>query len=122
MGQKVVSIKMGKTEGSDVDQANAGAVEAFGKRARANARINEQHSGGGADNRCISGRAAGKDAEFQGHRSYRPVARAQCYAVSPEVKGLSGCEHTHALSVGEALGPAILSPQYLLMDLGDEPI
>ena len=39
VGRKVVSVEVGKTEGSDVGRADAGAVEALCKRARANSGI-----------------------------------------------------------------------------------
>ena len=61
----MVRIEVGEAESSDVGQSHTGAVEAFGKRARAGAGVYEQHAGRRAEDRCVSSRAAGKDAEFQ---------------------------------------------------------
>ena len=44
-GRIVVPIEVGETEGSDVGQVNSGSLEAFGKRARTDAGVDEQHAG-----------------------------------------------------------------------------
>jgi hypothetical protein len=56
---------VGEAEGSNIGRANAGAFEAFAKRAGSNAGVDQQHARRRAEDRCVSGRAAGKDAEFE---------------------------------------------------------
>ncbi|MBN8984223.1 MAG: Rieske 2Fe-2S domain-containing protein [Rhizobiales bacterium] len=67
-GRKMVAIQVGEAEGGDVSRADAGAVQTPFERARADAGVDEQDAGRRPEDRCVSGRAAGKDAEFKGHR------------------------------------------------------
>jgi hypothetical protein len=67
VGRKVVTVEMGKTEGCDVGDPNTGAVETFCQGARPDAGVDKQDAGRRPEDRCVSGRAAGKDADFEGH-------------------------------------------------------
>lgn len=67
-GRKVVPIEVGEAEGADVSQADAGAVETFGECARTDAGVDKQDAARRPDDCCVSGRAAGKDAELKRHR------------------------------------------------------
>lgn len=62
--REVVAVEVGEAEGRDVGYRDAGAVEAFGQRAGADASVDEQDTGRRANDRRVSGRAAGKDAQF----------------------------------------------------------
>ena len=57
------------TKGADVGQADAGAVETFSECARTDSGVDKQDAGRRPDDRRVSGRAAGEDAEFERHRA-----------------------------------------------------
>ena len=59
--------EMGETDGTDVREAHAGALEALGGVARAEAEVDEEGAGGRSEDRAIPGRSAGEDANFDRH-------------------------------------------------------
>ena len=72
-GRKVVAVEMGKAEGCDVGRADPGAVETFCQRSRTNAGVDKHDTGRRPEDRCVSGRPAGKDADFEGHSGLAEV-------------------------------------------------
>jgi hypothetical protein len=66
-GRKVVAIEMGEAEGCDFAEPDARSIETFCQYARADAGVDKQDAGRRSEDRCVSGRAAGKDADFEGH-------------------------------------------------------
>ncbi|HSI74068.1 MAG TPA: hypothetical protein VK934_12900, partial [Fimbriimonas sp.] len=67
--REVVSVEVGQAKRRNVGQADPGPVETVGERARADAGVDEQDAGWRAKDRRIASRTAGKDAEFERHRS-----------------------------------------------------
>jgi hypothetical protein len=65
----VIAIEVGEAEGADVSQADAGAVETFSECARTDTGVDKQDAARRPDDRRVSGRAAGEDAEFERHRA-----------------------------------------------------
>ena len=66
-GRKVITVEMGQAEGCDVGHPDPSAIETLCQRARTNASVDKQDAGRRPEDRCVSGRAAGKDADFERH-------------------------------------------------------
>lgn len=68
-GREVVPIEMGQTKGRYVGYSDAGSIKAHRERAWTDAGVNKQDTARRTDERRITSGAAGKDAEFERHRS-----------------------------------------------------
>lgn len=118
----MVGIEVSKAKGSYIVWVDSGALEASGERARAYACVDEQETGWRAKHRCVSSRAAGKDAEFKRHwrkRSYRggePVS-FKVTSIRRHKGAKLGTYLDVVHGVGAAAARALLLPIYAYDDI-----
>jgi hypothetical protein len=63
----VVAVEVGEDDGGDVADGDARAGQPLGRRARADAGIDQDHAAARPQQRAVPGRSAGEHAEFEGH-------------------------------------------------------